>query len=88
MLVNASYLLKNWSFADEVVSGLDLAVSTMKKGEFALVIVSPSHGFGNTEKKTKWGVIPPCSTLYYEVEMINFQKVSTSIHQRKCKNIF
>lgn len=47
----------------------------MKRGEFALVIINPEHGYGSSETKTKFAVVPPNSILHYEVEMVGFTKV-------------
>ncbi|XP_068647874.1 peptidyl-prolyl cis-trans isomerase FKBP65-like [Aristolochia californica] len=63
---------------EQVISGLDLAVATMKKGEFALVKVDPEYGFGTEEVKRELAVVPPNSNLYYEIEMVNFTKVKES----------
>ncbi|KAK9146087.1 hypothetical protein Sjap_005990 [Stephania japonica] len=59
---------------EQVIDGLDRAVMTMKKGEVALVIVAPEHGFGSSESKQELAVVPPNSTLYYEIEMVSFEK--------------
>ncbi|KAG9455803.1 hypothetical protein H6P81_000311 [Aristolochia fimbriata] len=63
---------------EQVISGLDLAVATMKKGEFAIVKVDPEYGFGNEEIKRDLAVVPPNSDLYYEIEMVNLTKVKES----------
>ncbi|XP_077227752.1 peptidyl-prolyl cis-trans isomerase FKBP62-like [Tasmannia lanceolata] len=59
---------------DQVVDGLDRAVMTMKKGELGLVTVSPEYAFGSSESKNELAVVPPNSTVYYEVELISFVK--------------
>ncbi|XP_049392373.1 peptidyl-prolyl cis-trans isomerase FKBP62-like isoform X2 [Solanum stenotomum] len=59
---------------EQVVAGLDQAVSTMKKGEHAIVTVKPDYGFGNTEVKRDLAMVPPCSTIIFEVEMLEFTK--------------
>lgn len=58
---------------EQVVDGLDRAVMSMKKGEVALVTVAPEYGY-ETEIKTDLAVVPPKSTLIYEVEMVSFIK--------------
>ncbi|KAK9166010.1 hypothetical protein Scep_001201 [Stephania cephalantha] len=57
---------------EQVISGLDRAAATMKKGERALVTVGPEYGFGSTEVKRDLAVVPSCSTTIYEVEMLDF----------------
>ncbi|KAK9087975.1 hypothetical protein Syun_030369 [Stephania yunnanensis] len=59
---------------EQVIDGLDRAVMTMKKGEVALVIVAPEHGFGSSESQQELAVVPPNSTLYYEIELVSFEK--------------
>ncbi|KAL0368926.1 UNVERIFIED_CONTAM: peptidyl-prolyl isomerase [Sesamum calycinum] len=61
-------------FTDEeqTIVGLDRAVSTMKKLEYALVTISPEYGFGSTEVKRDLAVVPPSSTILYEVELLDF----------------
>lgn len=70
-------LLESRSCTEEVISGLDKVVSTMKKGEVALVTISPEHGFGDVETKGDLAVVPPNSTLVYELELVDFVKVNT-----------
>lgn len=59
-----------------MIPGLDRAISTMKKNECALVTISPDYGYGNTEVKVDSSV-PPSSTLLYEVEMLDFVRVTS-----------
>ncbi|KAF3667525.1 putative serine carboxypeptidase-like 18-like [Capsicum annuum] len=61
---------------EQVVAGLDQAVITMKKGERAIVTVKPDYGFGNTEVKRDLAMVPPCSTIIFEVELLEFTKIS------------
>lgn len=49
---------------------------TMKKGEVALVTILPEHAFSSTESKQDLAVVPPNSTVIYEVELVSFIKVS------------
>ncbi|XP_073007849.1 70 kDa peptidyl-prolyl isomerase-like [Typha latifolia] len=63
---------------EQVIEGLDQAVVTMKKGEVALLTIPPEHAFGPSESKQDLVVIPPNSTVYYEVEMISFVKEKES----------
>ncbi|KAL6009521.1 70 kDa peptidyl-prolyl isomerase [Asimina triloba] len=59
---------------EQVVEGLDRAVLTMKKGEVALVTISPKYAFSNFESSQELAVVPPNSTVYYEVELVSFVK--------------
>ncbi|XP_062192359.1 70 kDa peptidyl-prolyl isomerase-like [Phragmites australis] len=59
---------------EEVIDGLDRAVLNMKKGEVALVTIPPEYAFGSTESKQDLDVVPPNSTVIYEVELVSFVK--------------
>ncbi|KAH6772966.1 rotamase FKBP 1 [Perilla frutescens var. frutescens] len=59
---------------EQVIEGLDRAVTTMKKGEVALLTIAPEYGFGSSELKQELATVPPNSTLYYEVELVSFVK--------------
>ncbi|XP_031118608.1 peptidyl-prolyl cis-trans isomerase FKBP62-like isoform X2 [Ipomoea triloba] len=59
---------------EQVVSGLDRAVTTMKKGELAIVTVKPDYGFGSDEVKCDFATVPPFSTIVFEVEMLDFKR--------------
>jgi len=59
---------------EEVIDGLDRAVLNMKKGEVALVTIPPEYAFGSTESKQDLAVVPPNSTVVYEVELVSFVK--------------
>ncbi|KAK4352207.1 hypothetical protein RND71_027725 [Anisodus tanguticus] len=59
---------------EQVIAGLDQSVTTMKKGEHAIVTIKPDYGFGNTEVKRDLAMVPPCSTIIFEVEMLEFTK--------------
>jgi FKBP-type peptidyl-prolyl cis-trans isomerase len=61
---------------EQVISGLDKAVATMHKGELALITISPEYAFGDVETKRSLAVVPPNSTVTYELELVEFQKVS------------
>ena len=63
-------------FAEQVIDGLDRAVMTMKNGESALVTIAPEYAFGSSESQQELAVVPPNSTVYFEVEMVSFVKVS------------
>ncbi|CAH2052338.1 unnamed protein product [Thlaspi arvense] len=59
---------------EQVIDGLDKAVMKMKKGEVALVTIEPEYAFGSTESKQELAIVPPNSTLYYEVDLVTFEK--------------
>jgi FK506-binding protein 4/5 len=59
---------------EQVIEGLDRAVTTMKKGEAALLTVAPEYAFGSSESKQELAVVPPDSTVSYEVELVSFVK--------------
>lgn len=59
---------------EQVVTGLDRAVSTMKKGEIAIVTVKPEYGFESNAVKCDLASVPPNSTLIYEVEMLQLTR--------------
>ena len=63
-------------FTEQVILGLDKAVASMHKGEVALVTIPPEYGFGETETKRELAIVPPNSTLTYEVELVEFKKVN------------
>ena len=60
---------------EQVIAGLDRAVATMKKGEWAILTIHPDFGFGSSEVRRDLAVIPPSSNVVYEVEMLDFIKV-------------
>lgn len=47
----------------------------MKKGEVALLTIEPEYAFGSSESQQDLAVVPPNSTVYYEVELESFVKV-------------
>ncbi|KAK1432327.1 hypothetical protein QVD17_09222 [Tagetes erecta] len=59
---------------EQVIGGLDRAVATMKKGEQAILTISHEYGYGSQEVNRDLAVVPPFSTLVFEVEMIDFEK--------------
>lgn len=62
-------------WTEQVIEGLDKAVVTMKKGEVAYITIPPEHAFSSTESKQDLAVVPPNSTVIYEVELVSFVKV-------------
>ncbi|XP_050205804.1 peptidyl-prolyl cis-trans isomerase FKBP62-like [Mercurialis annua] len=63
---------------EQVIEGLDRAVAAMKKGEVALVTIAPEYAFGSLESKQDLAVVPPNSTVHYEVELVSFVKEKES----------
>ncbi|CAM8999979.1 unnamed protein product [Rhodiola kirilowii] len=63
---------------EQVIDGLDKAVMKMKKGEVALVTVAPEYAFGSVESHQQLSVVPPNSTVFYEVELVSFNKEKES----------
>ncbi|TVU01541.1 hypothetical protein EJB05_53007 [Eragrostis curvula] len=68
---------------DQVIEGLDKAVSSMKKGEVASVTIPPEHAFGANETTQDLSVVPPNSLVCYEVELISFDKEKESWDLKK-----
>lgn len=71
---NEEGLLEFKTDEEQVIEGLDKAVMKMKKGEVAVVTVAPEYGFGSYESKQELAIVPANSTLYYEVELVSFEK--------------
>ncbi|XP_077233863.1 70 kDa peptidyl-prolyl isomerase-like isoform X2 [Tasmannia lanceolata] len=63
---------------EQVIAGFDRAAATMKKGEISIVTVKPEYGFGNIEVKRDLAIVPACSIVFYEVEMVDFTKEKES----------
>lgn len=63
---------------DQVIDGLDRALVTMKKGEVALLIIAPEYAFGSSESQQELAVVPPNSTVCYEIELVSFDKEKES----------
>lgn len=51
-------------------------MTSMKKGEVALLTIAPEYAFGSAESKQELATVPPNSTVYYEIELVSFVKVS------------
>ena len=54
----------------QVIMGWDLGVSTMSKGEKAVLTCSPDYAYGSRGAD---GVIPPNATLIFEVDLLEFR---------------
>jgi len=52
----------------KVIVGLDIALSTMKKGEISRFLISPKYGYGLLGCPPR---IPPNSKILYEVELLS-----------------
>lgn len=52
-------------------------MKNMKKGEIALVTIQPEYAFGASGSPQELANVPPNSTVYYEVELLSFEKVRT-----------
>ncbi|CAN1269315.1 Peptidyl-prolyl cis-trans isomerase FKBP65 [Linum perenne] len=63
---------------EQVIDGLDRAVITMKKGEVALLTIAPEYAFGPSESQQEMAVVPPNSTVHYEIELVSFVKEKES----------
>ncbi|CAM0945516.1 unnamed protein product [Alopecurus aequalis] len=63
---------------EQVIEGLDKAVLSMKKGEVAFVTIPPEHAFGSDETKQDLAVVPPNTIVYYDVELVSFEKEKES----------
>ena len=55
---------------DRVIRGWDEGVAQMKVGELARLTCEPSHAYGARGYPP---IIPPNSTLIFEVELLSFQ---------------
>ncbi|XP_023748652.1 70 kDa peptidyl-prolyl isomerase [Lactuca sativa] len=59
---------------EQVIDGIDRSVKTMKKGEVAVLTIHPEYGFGSIESHQESAIIPANSNVYYDIELISFEK--------------
>jgi len=52
----------------EMITGLDLGLRTVRKGEKATFIISPALAYKNEKR----GILPPNTTIYLDVELLAF----------------
>ncbi|KAL6216712.1 hypothetical protein ACLB2K_009931 [Fragaria x ananassa] len=72
--VDGSQPLEFITDEEQVIAGFDRAVATMKKGEQAILTIHPDFGFGSVEVRRDLAVVPPSSSIVFEVEMLDFIK--------------
>ncbi|XP_010905156.1 70 kDa peptidyl-prolyl isomerase-like [Elaeis guineensis] len=72
---------------EQVIEGLDRAVITMKKGEVAYITIPHEYAFGSAESKQDLAVVPPNSTVIYEVELVSFVKEKESWDMNNAEKI-
>ncbi|KAK1426360.1 hypothetical protein QVD17_15031 [Tagetes erecta] len=59
---------------EQVIDGLDRGVKTMKKGEVSVLTIHPDYAFGSNESHQEYATVPANSTVYYDVELVSFEK--------------
>jgi FKBP-type peptidyl-prolyl cis-trans isomerase len=57
----------------QVIKGMENAIGMMHEGERALFIMPSELGFGETGSST--GIIPPFTSLIFEVELVSVKKI-------------
>ncbi|XP_071721518.1 peptidyl-prolyl cis-trans isomerase FKBP62-like [Rutidosis leptorrhynchoides] len=72
---------------EQVIDGLDWAVVTMKKGEVADLVIAPEYAFGSAKSKQELAVVPPNSTVKYEIELVSFVKGKESSYMTTLEKI-
>ncbi|KAG7282096.1 hypothetical protein CRUP_023612 [Coryphaenoides rupestris] len=58
-----------WIALDITLAGLELALLTMKKGEFAHVLLQPPYAYGEMGCPP---LIPPAATVLYEIQVVDY----------------
>ncbi|CAI8606220.1 unnamed protein product [Vicia faba] len=72
--VDETQPLKFVTDEEQVITGLDRAVATMKKGEKAIISIHADYAFGMVEVRENLVIVPPGSKVIYDIEMIDFIK--------------
>jgi len=54
---------------DQVIKGLEIALKGMRKGEKSKIIITSQFAFG--EEGSSTGIVPPYTTVIYDLEIIN-----------------
>jgi len=54
---------------DQVIKGLEIALKGMRKGEKSKIIIPSQFAFG--EEGSSTGIVPPYTTVIYDLEIIN-----------------
>ena len=54
---------------DQVIKGLEIALKGMRKGEKSKIIIPSQFAFG--EEGSSTGIVPPFTTVVYDLEIIN-----------------
>ena len=53
----------------QIIKGMDIGLRLMKEGGKAKIIIPSQLGFG--DKGSSTGIVPPYTSLIYDVELIN-----------------
>ena len=62
----------NMADSAQVIKGLEIGLKKMRQGEVAKIIIPSHSAFG--EKGSSTGIVPPYTTLVYEVIMLNVKE--------------
>ncbi|MEA3443431.1 MAG: FKBP-type peptidyl-prolyl cis-trans isomerase [Bacteroidota bacterium] len=65
----------------KVIKGWDEGIALLKKGGQANLVIPPELAYGNREM----GSIPPNSTLFFDVRLLDFQKQAAAAQKPKIK---
>ena len=69
------YLFHTVGMDADVITGVDVAVTTMKKREVALISCDPLYAFGDVGRP-EWGILHGAS-VHYEGHVTSFEQVCT-----------
>lgn len=72
---------------DEAIPGLEIAVSSMKKGEVAYFIISPKLAYGDLGCPPR---IPPNAEVLFDIELLNYSNIDdkAGIFNAEAQNLF